>query len=54
MKVKPIQKYINLYSHKIAIQNALWQRYKNSRLFLGVNKKVAHDLLAYAIAKFGA
>jgi hypothetical protein len=30
MKAKLIQKYINLYSHKIATQNALWQRYTNS------------------------
>ena len=44
-----IQKYINSYLHKIAIQNALWQRYTNSQLFLGVNKLIRTILLATAI-----
>jgi hypothetical protein len=44
-----IQKYINPYLHKINTQTALWQRYTNSRLFLGVSGKVVHNLLAYAM-----
>lgn len=48
-----VQKYINLYLHKITKQNALWQRYTNSRLILGVNRKVIRALLAEAVTKFG-
>ena len=48
MKAKLIQKYINLYSHKIATQNALWQRYTSSQLSLGIIVK-KYILLAYAI-----
>ena len=42
-----IQKYINLYLHKLTIQNALWLRYTNGRLFLGVIR--TRLLLACAI-----
>ena len=44
-----IPKYINLYLHKITIKIAYWQRYKNSRLFLGEGSKVRTYLLAYAM-----
>jgi len=42
-----IQKYINLYLHKLTTQNALWQRYTNSRLILGV---ITRTLLLIACA----
>ena len=40
--------YINLYLHKISTQNALWQRYTSSQLFLVVDKEILHILLADA------
>ena len=43
-----IQKYINFYLHKI-ITKCDWQRYTNSRLFLGEGSKVRMYLLAYAL-----
>lgn len=49
MKVKLIQKYINFYLHKLITQNAVWHRYTNSLLFLGVNEKATCNLLAGAI-----
>ena len=45
--------YINLYLHKISTQNALWQRYISSQLFLGVNRKSMCALLACVIVKVG-
>lgn len=42
-----IRKYINLYSHKRNTQDALWQRYINSQLFLG--DKMRLQLLAIAL-----
>jgi len=44
-----ILRYINSYLHKIITQNALWQRYTNSRLFLGENNKIRSRLLADAV-----
>ena len=51
--MKIVQKYINFYLHKIATQNALWQRYTNSRLFLGVYKKSIRALLAWVVVEVG-
>ena len=44
-----IQKYINLYFNKSIIKIALWQRYTNSRLFLGEGSKARVCLLARAV-----
>ena len=44
-----IQKYINLYLHKLTTQNALWQRYTNGRLSLGEGSEVRTYLLADAM-----
>ena len=46
-----IQKYINLYLHKLTIQNALWLRYTNGRLFLGEVKQEVNVALARAVIK---
>lgn len=51
--MKIIQRYINLYLHKINTQNALWQRYTRRLLFLGFDRKCIHVLLAKTTAKFG-
>ena len=48
-KSNMIPKYINFYLHKITIKIAFWQRYTNSRLFLGEGSKVRTCLLAYAL-----
>jgi len=47
--VEMIQEYIKLYLHKRITQNALWQRYTNSRLFLGEDNKIRSRLLADAV-----
>ena len=44
-----ILKYINFYLHKLITKIALWQRYTNSRLFLGEGIKARTYLLALAI-----
>ena len=46
-----IQNYIKLYLHKSTIQNALWQRYTNSLLFLGEVKQEVNVALARAVIK---
>jgi hypothetical protein len=47
--MKSVQRYINLYLHKIATQNAPWQRYTSSHLFLGGGSKARTYLLANAM-----
>jgi hypothetical protein len=44
-----VQKYINLYLHKLTTKIALWQRYISSQLFLGVSEEVAWFWLADAL-----
>jgi len=44
-----IPNYISLYSDNVTTQNALWQRYTNSRLFLGEDNKIRSRLLADAV-----
>ena len=46
-----VQKYINMYLHKITTQNALWQRYTSSQVFLGEVKHGADMVLACAVIK---
>ena len=48
-KSNMILKYINFYLHKITTKIALWQRYTNSRLFLGEGSKTRTYLLARAV-----
>ena len=51
--MESIQRYISLYLYKITTQNAPWQRYINSHLFLGVNRKSIRTLLACAMVEIG-
>jgi hypothetical protein len=43
-----ILRYINLYLHKSITKIALWQRYTNSRLFLGESSERRTYLLVGA------